>query len=131
MRDRGETARLARAEQIARDLGDERRPAMTLKQDRDIESHTLAAKAEALCRMGRFADARATITEALAIVDLTQSPIKVADVNSMAGLVFIMLGESDRAAEHGRIAAHRAGSVNGTDCETSRCSRTRSSASPR
>jgi class 3 adenylate cyclase/tetratricopeptide (TPR) repeat protein len=74
-------------------------------KNRDVEAHTLASKAQALARLGRFAEAGAAIDEALHLAQLTGSPIKLADVNSMAGLVFIALGDAARATEHGRIDA--------------------------
>jgi tetratricopeptide (TPR) repeat protein len=86
-------------------------------KSRDVEAHTLGAKANALARLGRFADARTTIEQALALALLTQSAIKIADVNSLAGMVYITLGDPVRAAEHGHRAAEMADSVHGLDCK--------------
>src|SRR6185503_12724449 len=53
----------------------------------------------------------------LTLVPKTKSAIKEADVNSYAGLVYLVAGDLDRAAAHGAYAAERAGSVQGRDCE--------------
>jgi class 3 adenylate cyclase/tetratricopeptide (TPR) repeat protein len=86
-------------------------------KDKDVEAHTLAAKAEALARLGHFDLARKYIDEALALVPQTKSAIKEADVNSFAGLVYMAMGDLERATGHAMRAAERAGSVQGRDCQ--------------
>ncbi len=85
-------------------------------KNKDVEVHTTAIKADALARLGRFAEARATIETALREVRLTHSAIKEADVSSLAGLVYLTLGEPERAAEFGRYGAERATAAHGLDC---------------
>jgi len=88
-------------------------------KDRDVEVHTLGAKADALARVGHFDEARETIELALELVPSTHSPIKMSDVNSYAASVFMALGEPERAAEHGRVGAELSMSVQGHQCAMS------------
>ena len=81
-----------------------------------IEAHSLASKAMALARIGRFAEAERTIEEALELVPGSRSLIKEADVNIMAGGVYYDLGQLETGLRHSVLGLQKAVDANGVEC---------------
>lgn len=84
--------------------------------NRGLEAHAHAVRALALARLGAHAEARAGVETALAMGPTSGSRIKEADVNIVAGMVYLELGEQDRAVALSELGARQALDVGGMEC---------------
>lgn len=138
---------LQQAEDIARELGDDRAlllpfffgtwslvdhdPALAIKQlDEvialskkfdaiDVEGHAVSYKAVSFARLGDFAAARAEIAHALEVEKHTVSPVKRADIHIALGMAYHDMGDLDSAVHHARLGATLATNAGGLECACS------------
>ena len=84
--------------------------------NRGFEAHAHAVRAMALARLGEREEALREVGIALQMGPESGSRIKEADVNIIAGLVFLELGETDRAVALSELGAQQALDAGGMEC---------------
>jgi predicted ATPase/class 3 adenylate cyclase len=82
----------------------------------DIEAHAIAMKAMTYARLGEFAEAREAMRVAQDLVEKIHSPVKVADVEAAAALMYYDMGEMERGIQSSLRAAELANEVGGYEC---------------
>lgn len=85
-------------------------------KNKAIEAHALGSKALAHARLGEFGEAEGAILRALAVAKESDSVIKEADVNILAGAIYYELGELERGLRHSTKGTQLAESVGGLEC---------------
>jgi len=84
--------------------------------NRGFQAHAQAARALALARLGNEAEARAEVENALTLGPTSGSRIKEADVNIVAAIVYLELGDLARAEELSELGAGQALNAGGMEC---------------
>ena len=82
----------------------------------DILGHAQGYRAAALARTGDFAGARAQIDEALKTLEITQSPVKRADIHIAVGMTYHDMGMLEEGLKHARLGAEIAEGAHGLEC---------------
>jgi class 3 adenylate cyclase/tetratricopeptide (TPR) repeat protein len=81
-----------------------------------IAVHALATKGMAHARLGEFSLADAQLRRALEGAPRTGSPLKEADVDVIAALAYMDMGDVERGLAHGRRATERALALDAINC---------------
>jgi tetratricopeptide (TPR) repeat protein len=82
----------------------------------DIEAVAWSAQAWALARLGEFAEARAAVDRAQALLHRVKSPMLASDVDLFAGWSFLDMGDTRQGLEFGQRGLDKALASENMDC---------------
>lgn len=82
----------------------------------DIEAVAWSAQAWALARLGEFAEARAAVDRAQALLQSVKSPMAASDVDLFAGWSFLDMGDTRHGLEFGQRGLDKALASENMDC---------------